>query len=298
MILSHLIGGLGNQMFQYACGRALALDRHEELRLDLSGFEDQSGLTPRQYRLGNYPIHATIATTDQLKPYLAPRTSLALANKILKKLWPRLQHKSGYAKEYRHGFHPEQIPSTEVVFLDGYWQDERYFSTHADMIRSELTLPEEAWSHIGHTLRDRIKQQRCASLHVRRTDYLKPENARYFALCTERYYRQAIEILREKNGIERLFIFSDDVEWIRSRLPRYIPHTIISDPQHGLSDMEELALMSQCDHHIIANSSFSWWGAWLNPSSDKHVIAPDTWYIHPRFEGHSPAAASWTKISL
>lgn len=280
MIIARLTGGLGNQLFQYAHGRARALACGEELALDISGYADQTNVTPRAYKLDTYPICARLATADEIRPFWPAKTGVRLLDRALTRLWPHL---------------PKRATTT---YLQGYWQDEKYFHDVTETIRAELTLPATALSVRARELAKEIQNVQAVSLHVRRTDYLQPNSARYLPLCTESYYTRALAHVRQQTSIEHVYVFSDDPEWAHRLLPADLPSTVVSDTTIGLADVEELFLMSQCKHHIIANSTFSWWGAWLNPSTTKIVVTPTPWFVHPRLKNQSPALADWVQLPL
>jgi len=262
MIVIRLKGGLGNQMFQYALGRRLALERKTSLWLDLTSFEDRTYSYARDYGLdafGTCPMH--LITTSRLS--LRDRLLLFLMR-------PALVPEKAY-----HAL--QALPPGRSLCFDGYWQREEYFAPVAKTIRKELQLKAPLAPE-----REKIAAQfdaSAVSIHVRRGDYVAaPEFTAYFGTCAVEWYDAAIAIIRDRVKNPRFFIFSDDPDWARANLPLRDHSALFIGPQPDKRDAEDLHLMSRCAHHIIANSSFSWWAAWLNPSPDKVVVAPKVWY--------------------
>ncbi|MFP5223893.1 MAG: alpha-1,2-fucosyltransferase [Acidobacteriota bacterium] len=253
-VLVRLLGGLGNQMFQYAAGRALA-DRHGvELALDLTAFETY-GL--RRYELDAFAIRARVATPEDLEPYAAPAARTF--------------------QEQCFSFNAGLPDLTPPVRLEGYWQSERYFQDIKDALRADFTLrrPLDA---PNREMLARIGDCASVSLHVRRGDYVSnPVTNEFHGVLGLEYYRAAVACVADREPEPHLFVFSDDPQWAQANLDLGHPATFVAhnDPDHGWLDMR---LMSACRHHIIANSSFSWWGAWLGSRPDGIVAAPRRWF--------------------
>ncbi|QAY95063.1 alpha-1,2-fucosyltransferase [Methylovirgula ligni] len=279
MIVIRLKGGLGNQMFQYALGRRLALERKVSLWLDLSSFEDRTYAFARDYGLDAFQTCAPRLIARSRLP-LYDRVALFLARPapVLEKAYHALQ----------------ALPPGRSLCFEGYWQREEYFAPVAETIRKEFQLKAPLAPE-----RQKIAAQyddSAVSIHVRRGDYvLKPEFTTYFGTCAAEWYGAAIAIIRERVKSPRFFVFSDDPDWARVNLPLREHPVQFIDPRPDKRDAEDLHLMSRCAHHIIANSSFSWWAAWLNPMPDKVIIAPKLWYKGaPEIPVHVPA--SWLRL--
>lgn len=150
-------------------------------------------------------------------------------------------------------------------YLDGYWQSEKFFNESADLIRDDFKPSEET---ISKLIKTPLVDTNTVSLHIRRTDYVTSNG--YHPVQSMEYYNNAIDSIGDYDNI---FIFSDDLNWCKENLN--FKNMIFID---GFTDIEDLHLMSMCKHNIIANSSFSWWGAWLNTNLDKKVIAPSNWF--------------------
>jgi Glycosyl transferase family 11 len=265
-----LAGGLGNQLFQYATGRALAMQHGVPLWLDHSALDRHvAGETPRTFELDMFAIRAEAAPSTFMahirsSPSLLGRLTQAFAqDRIVRELGKRFQ--------------PSLLRHKPPVLLIGYWQCERYFEGIAAELRQELIpLAEPAPQNIR--LAELMCQAPCASIHVRRGDYVSDPSAnRFHGTCSPSYYTQAAQLLSDQHRVDRFFLFSDDLSWCRTNLT--LPGEVI--PVHHNQRQQsywDLWLMRQCHHHIIANSSFSWWGAWLNERPDKVVIAPKRWF--------------------
>jgi hypothetical protein len=277
VIIVRLIGGLGNQMFQYATGRALAVRSGAVLKLDVSGF---ATYPKRHFELNAFPIHAAAARQIDLDafPVLGDGNGgnwRARADRFLRR-YVRARPSGIYRERHFH-FDASVHQLKPPVYLDGYWQSEKYFGDCAELLRRELTplAPLEAENAAMAACIDAVN---AVSLHVRRGDYVSdPGVSSYHGTCSAEYYRNATELIAGKAKDIHLFIFSDEPEWARDNLHFAQPTTVVAvnGPQRGFRDMQ---LMARCRHHIIANSSFSWWGAWLNSSPDKIVVAPRRWF--------------------
>ena len=283
MITVSLIGGLGNQMFQYAAGKALAERHGVPLALDISGFRDYA---LRPFLLDRLLVPEAIAS---VQAEAAERPEVNFTRAKWKARIDRLLGKAGLPKlasspnEYREP-HFHYDPAFEAlgprISLFGYFQSERYFNSIAGNLRYWFS-PREPLGDAAMAALKRIEASRLpVSVHVRRGDYLKPGTHEVHGILGGTFYRQVFDRLEGVIGHEaEIFIFSDDpaaAEQVLSFIPDSRLNHVRGDPERPWEDM---ALMAHCRHHVIANSSFSWWGAWLNPSSDKIVIAPRAWFV-------------------
>lgn len=275
MIIINLKGGLGNQMFQYALGRRLALKNNDKLKLEIDGLDraNQIGDIYRAFGIGNFNIDKTIATTAEVKALKYPYG-------LVSKGWRFFAAKA--LKRNFITFHPAVLNWRGNVFLDGYWQSPDYFNDIRDTLLSDFTLSNPL-SPAGSTIANQIKTSTAVSLHVRRGDYIKnPRVMAEFGVCSLGYYQAAITHIKTRIVNPTFFVFSDDMDWVSENLDVGIEAVFVKDA--SISDSQELALMSQCQHNIIANSSFSWWGAWLNNQANKIVIAPTPWFESAQFD--------------
>jgi glycosyl transferase family 11 len=282
VITVSLIGGLGNQMFQYAAGKALAERHRVPLALDISGFRDYA---LRPFLLDRLLVPEAAAAV-QTEPSRKPETNFTRAkwkariDRLLGKA--RLPKLASSPNEYREP-HFHYDPAFETlgprISLFGYFQSERYFNSIAGDLRDWFS-PREPLGAAAAAALKRIEASRLpVSVHVRRGDYLKPGTHEVHGILGESFYRRVFDRLESTIGHEaELFIFSDDpaaAEHVLSFIPGSRLNHVSGDPERPWEDM---ALMARCRHHVIANSSFSWWGAWLNPSPDKIVVAPRAWF--------------------
>lgn len=281
MIITELRGGLGNQIFQYATGRALAeLQNDPVLKLGIAGYESSqpSGDTFRSYRLKFFNIKAQPATTEEVKSYKYP---LGIISKIKRGIDKKIFRK------FYMDYHPELMQNKNLKYLDGFFQSEKYFSNIREKLLTELTLkPEFISTDMISVERDMMDCESPISLHVRRADYVtNAQNKAHFGAPTLDYYKEAIRYMAEHVQNPTFFAFSDDIDWLKQNIDFGNNKVIyVSKPsgEKGLQDYEELILMSKCKHHIMANSSFSWWGAWLDQNPSKIVIGPKQWTVNPK----------------
>jgi len=292
MIITKLRGGLGNQLFQYAIGRQLAENQHTELKLDLSFFADQAGVTPRAYKLRVFKITAAIATPDDENRVLGTPSW----RPIKRRLWKMgldLFHWN-YRRENTFGFHPDILKFDRSVVLEGYWQSARYFDSIRSLLLQEITLKEEYVSSANKELTTQIRSTISVAVHVRRGDYVASQIInQQFGLCSLSYYNDAMRLMKEKLELPVFYIFSDDIDWCKQHLDS------LGCPMHfifGNPDFEDLILMSTCNHQIVANSSFSWWAAWLNQSIDKQIIAPKQWFLDPALDTSEVVPSEWIRL--
>ncbi len=289
----YLKGGLGNQMFQYAAGRRLARLHGVPLKLDLSWFDALSGVTPRSYALNPFSIDAETATDQEIARLYQPpadriRSFLNLINPCYRKTHIRGQNSS---------FDPAILRLFDNVSLDGYWQSEKYFSDIAPVIRSDFMVREEP-EGLNWEFASIIKGCNAISIHIRRGDYVTDAKiAAKHGTCSSDYLLKGVELIMARVERPHFFVFSDDPAWVRKHFS--IPHTMTLVDYNGPDQAhEDLRLMSLCRHHIIANSSFSWWGAWLNPRPDKIVIAPLRWFSNLATDTSDLIPSSWLRITV
>lgn len=263
MIITALNGGLGNQMFQYAAGRALAFRLNVELKLDLSSYERQTDplVAKRRFSLDNFEITAGIARDEEVEIFKKPKILTGLFNK------------KTYFKEKGMNFNNEFQDLSGDVFLDGYWQSEKYFSEIRDILHEEFQLKDK--EELTRVFPKELEGSDSVSIHIRRSDYItNPTAANVLGFIGIEYYKKAIDYIRGKIQNPKFFVFSDDISWVKKNLDTGVN----SYYMEGNPDHIDLSLMNLCKNNIIANSSFSWWGAYLNLNPEKIVIAPKNWF--------------------
>jgi len=297
MIIVKLIGGLGNQMFQYAVGRRISLHYGFKLKLDLSSFEDGSKNiteTPRDYALKYFNIKAGIASKLEIDKF--KQNSIDIEDLKKNDLTFVLNFfKKKYIKENEFNFNSLILSIKNNVYIDGYWQSEDYFKDISNKIKKEISLKKE-YLFDDKNILDKISGSNSISIHIRRGDYVgNSETNKFHGTCPLSYYKNGIDyIVNNTKEKPHLFIFSDDAEWVKNNLKGDFQITYVAD--YKLKDYEELIVMSKCKHNIIANSSFSWWGAWLNENKNKIVVAPSRWFAIEGLDTPERIPGSWHKI--
>ena len=266
MIITKIKGGLGNQLFQYAVGRALSLHHKVPLKLDLTVFDTYK--LHNGYRLDQFAIQADIAAENDI-------INLKGGNNVLFSALRKagLFKRKSYFKEKRSSYFDARVFKNKFVYLDGYWQNELYFSNIREVLLRELS-PINSMNDLGCDYLEPINKCNSVSLHVRRGDYLNLKNINVLDVD---YYMKASEYIRKNIEKPTFFIFSDDLDWCKKSLG-FLDGCIYVDRTQ--TEIDDLQLMSFCRHNIIANSSFSWWGAWLNQNPRKTVIAPKDWMLN------------------
>ena len=257
MITVKLLGGLGNQCFQYAYGLALK-EKGYEVQYDRSSLVEG---THREYSLGYFGIEAV---TERSGPQIYENTMRYCAGNLM----------------------PED-PSTMV----GYWQSEKYFNDIEYTVRQGIRTALENTRSVSAPftlISKEIYRSAGIGVHVRRQDYVGLQA--FHGMPTLDYYREAISTIRTRTNSARVFIFSDDPEWCKQNFPE---HTVVE----GTTKYEDLRLMSRCKHMVLANSSFSWWGAWLGDDSlGRTVIAPKQWFTDPNTDYSDIVPERWVKL--
>ena len=284
-VIVRLIGGLGNQLFQYSTARAVAYRNDVELLLDIREIMDSGGSW--RYTLKHFDISARIAKHTELPP---PRST-----KSRYLLWRYFGSNPKFIRERGLGLNSKLMAIGPGCYLHGYFQSETYFSNISDLLRSELkiiTPPNQSNANILNQIVD----NNAVSLHIRRGDYLSTAGKCTFASCGLNYYANAITHIAEHAGELVIYVFSDEPEWARDNLNFNFP-IIISDQNADCLDFEDIRLMSACKHNIIANSSFSWWGAWLNPNPNKIVVAPQSWFASEHPDNPDIIPPHWLRIA-
>ncbi|MDE7018423.1 MAG: alpha-1,2-fucosyltransferase [Lachnospiraceae bacterium] len=276
MIIIQMAGGLGNQMFQYALykqfismGKSVSVD-------DEAGFREDAQRNPA---LAAFGIVYERAARDEI--IRITDSSMAFMARVRRKLFGRNNH--SYFEEDKI-FQP-QIFGWDDVYLEGYWQSEKYFADVAESLKTEYGLDSVLHNKTqGYGLSqqammylEQIERTESVSIHVRGGDYRLPQNQALFGdICTKEYYRQALEIILAKHPYSRCYLFTNDRMWTDKWLGEYTENMVLVDWPKA-RDYEVLTLMSRCKHNILANSSFSWWASYLNDYEDKMVIAPEKW---------------------
>jgi hypothetical protein len=268
MIIVRLQGRLGNQMFQYALAKSLQASGKnvtmDSSMLKYDGNHNELGLFERvksEFREADPSDVSRLGDCNKSVLYKVKRKTLG--------------YKKTHILEKNYAY-DASIFDMDNVYLEGYWQTEKYFKNVEEQIRTLYKFPMFI-DKSNIDLADIIKSENSVSLHIRRGDYLSEKNAPMHGnICNNVYYENAIKYIKERVDNPVFFIFTDDTEWARQKY-KGVEYTIV-DQNHADNSFRDMQLMTMCKHNIIANSSFSWWGAWLNSNKDKIVIAPPKWF--------------------
>ena len=301
MIIVRIIGGLGNQLFQYATARNISIKKQVPFRVDTSFYNNvrYRGI----FRLTHFNTFIQEATKEEIER-LTTEPSSSFYARICRKL--RLSgkfYKKTHIIEDRRCNTDKRIINCEGnAYIDGWFQNEEYFREIRDVLLMECTLIKDPGTQFQDVQLE-IRNNESVSIHFRRGDYL---TNKYFGAVPINYYYQAVKFINENIKQPVYYIFSDDIEWVKNNFKidgtaNYLdPETEKTSIYHTENDFEELILMKHCKHNIIANSTFSWWAAWLNTNPGKIVIAPKRWYDNPhaqkRFEKGSLKVPHWIYI--
>jgi hypothetical protein len=271
MIIVKFQGGLGNQLFQYAFGRAVSKRLNTSLGLDTNWFRKSKN---REFELDTFNVEG----------------------KKIGILWRFFHYKKmKMFQEKTPNFDSEALKISDNSLLEGYWQSEKYFKDIQSELRQELTLKHS----LGKTAEEwaqKIKKTESVSVHIRRGDYLDPKHADILGVIPLSYYENAANFLIGKNQRFIFFIFSDDIDWAKENIHLPGQSEFVSDGNRKIQPKEEMILMSICKHNIIANSSFSWWGAWLNTHSEKIVVSPKKWFLDEKRIPQDLIPSSWIQM--
>lgn len=294
MIITKLQGGLGNQLFQYAVGVQVSKRLNTTLKLDLSDYETQGNI--RSYKLDAFNIDATIATNDELQKFdlKQKRITSIKGYRFIKKFIPF--NWFPITNEPHFHYAPKIESLNDNHLLIGYWQTEKYFAGIIPELRKQLTLKNN-WSEQAQLYATQMSKTNAVSLHIRRGDYVSvPKFAERFGTCSPEYYQQAIAHLLSEINDAHFFVFSDDLDWVKANQQLFNGCKQITYIENTATDYEDLVLMGKCQHHILANSSFSWWGAWLNPSAQKIITAPKIWFAGLPYNTTDLIPSTWIRI--
>jgi hypothetical protein len=286
MIIVRITGGLGNQMFQYAYAKSLE-QKGYEVKIDTSAFETYK--LHGGYQLDKYDIDLEISTKQENKKYYS--------NSLLSKVLRRMGVETSKAIREKSLLFDENFLNIEDNnYIEGYFQSEKYFENMRDVLLKQFTIKEELLKYTKEIEKKIQNSLNSCSLHIRRGDFVNSDNINIHGSCDLEYYKRAIDHLEEKIDSIGYFVFSDDISWCKENLN--LSNAIFVDSKEKRIPHEDMYLMSLCSHNIIANSSFSWWGAWLNQNEEKIVIAPKRWFADDEMQKQSKdiVCESWTRI--
>lgn len=287
MIIVNIVGGLGNQMFQYAYARMLA-EKGLEVKIDIRDFNEYT--LHGGYFLDRYNITLKVAAQDDLQPFFNP----GIISRFLRKMGGK---KPEFKWERSLNYSRDFLTVNDHTYLKGYFQSENYFKHIREILITEFSIKEEVSAFFKETESRIHDLGTTCSVHIRRGDYVNdPTTNQVHGTCDLDYYQRAMDLVRGKSDGLKFLMFSDDIPWVKEHISG--PDILyVEGPENNIPH-EDMALMSKCKHNIIANSSFSWWGGWLNQAPGKIVISPARWFADPAKESQSGdiRPGSWMKL--
>ena len=273
-------------MFQYAAGRALSLRRGVDFCIDRRAFSE--------YKTHSFGMNCFKAQLKEVPQNLLPKPpGEGRIRRLLRKIVPSPLK---VYRESRFNFDPHVLDLPDNSYLDGYWQSEKYFVDYVDQIRMELDVRPTP-SNTNSLWLDQIAKTHSVSLHIRRGDYVSSRSAaELHGTCDLTYYLKAVDHIRDVTGIDPVvFVFSDDLDWVSANLKLRFQVNLVRD-NNASTNYEDLRLMTACRHHVIANSSFSWWGAWLDGRKDSITVAPARWFLADTLEAGDIVPQRWVRL--
>lgn len=273
MIIVDLKGGIGNQLFQYAAAKVFSIESNRKLLLDVGWFSSQN---KRRFQLNKFNVSYEALIGEN--------------QKFITKILNSLQYKIGSHVVNSRYLEGGIESRKKVIRMRGYWHNLRFFKNHREYLLKEFTLSEKEQKNYVDVKRE-IKNSQSVAIHFRRGDFANsPAINRTHGTCSLDYYTEALKLISSKTNSDlRLYIFSNNISWVKNHFSTTYKTRYVSN-EH-FSDSEELSLMKYSKHNIIANSTFSWWGAWLNNNNHKIVISPKNW-----FQNHETSKEKIEKI--
>jgi hypothetical protein len=292
MIITRLIGGLGNQMFQYALGRALALRNRTELKLDLHLLLDRTplpGMVFRDFDLSVFRIRAEAAPKEEIpflyRMHMSGSLSIRLDHVRRRCVW-------NPGRERHFHFDSSVLRLRDGAYLEGYWQSPKYFEDIDHIIRDDFSFVTPMPAHVLE-LEKRIADSDSTCVHVRRTDFVG--TLRHDTVGMD-YFANAFRVIQGKVRRPEVFIFSDDIDWCKANLKFDCRVNYVGQEFAGVKCACYLWLMSHCRHFIIPNSTFGWWAAWMNVGPDKTVVAPKRWFTDEDINTSDLIPRTWIRV--
>ena len=271
MIISQINAGLGNQMLQYAAGYCLAKDLNSTHKLDLTYYSSiPANHTKRKFELNFFNISSSSATEIE---------TLKLKGKKYSPLWLLNIINYIFFSKYWIDYPLQKYFGAKDLYLNGYFFSEKFFINYREQILKEFTLESKYRTREYIEIEDRInKDKDSVSMHIRRGDFITNKfAAKHHGILSQDYYKKALKTISEFHNRTFIYVFSDDIYWVQNNF-KFLPKSTYFVSKHKFNSAQEMTLMSLCRNNIIANSSFSWWGAWLNKNNEKKVIAPKKYY--------------------
>lgn len=297
MIISYIMGGLGNQMFQYAFGKSAACRFQASLKIDVSDytrFKSHNGFELES--VFNAKLEA--ATEEDFRQVLGWRGNKLIRQQLLNRSRGLFLPPNVFIQDLNKSAVDNVSSLRSPAYLHGVWQSQTYFEPIADHVRSDFVFATECTDE-DLRIREKIAASNSVSLHVRRGDYVSNSHTNsVHGVCSIDYYLRAINYLSQRYSNLSYFIFSDDIEWTKNNIEINAPVTFVAHNQ-GARAHADMKLMQACRHHIIANSTFSWWGAWLSKmwlQGQGSIIAPTRWAAKNTVATQETIPSSWVRI--
>lgn len=271
MVTVLLSGGLGNQMFQYSAGKALAERLNTSLHVDLYALNKKTKATSRYFELEVFGCDSVIVSTAKGKFFIKARPLIQKFRRFFRSL-------GFYSDTMAILYQPTIEKVRGDVYLSGYFQNEKYFKIYESTIRKDFTFSNDLQGQ-NKVLAEQMQSEQSVAVHIRRGDYISNQHAlSNFVTCDKAYYDNAIAYIKSQVENPVFYIFTEDFEWVKDNISFADSVVHYVDWNRGDDSYIDMQLMSLCKHNVIANSSFSWWAAWLNANLEKIVLAPAKWF--------------------
>lgn len=285
MIVTQIQGGLGNQMLIYAAGFSLAKDLKEKHKMDLSHYSTLNpNETKRTFELSLFNTTSEIANDIEISK---TKSDFKIINELNRTLMA-----------YAYLNYPlQKYFGVTNLYLDGHYNSEKFFKRYRNEILEEFTLRKDLQTREYLEIAKEMNQsQASVSIHIRRGDYITNKNAnKWHGVLDQEYYKNALNLVNQSNKNCCIYVFSDEIDWVKQNF-KFLPRNSYFVSKHKFNSAQEMTLMSNCKHNIIANSSFSWWGAWLNKNENKTVIAPSKWIVNKFARSSDIVPKEWYRI--
>ena len=290
MIIVQLKGGFGNQLFQYAAGLSLASYHNVAVKVDISALAkpDEQINTIRNFDLKSICLPPEIATQQEIDDLINSN----LFAKAIEKILPSYKRK--IYKEASFNFDPNFYNAGSHLYLKGYRQSERYFKKIKEKVQQQFVLQPQLTLHFKEKAKE-LQSTTSVAVHIRMGDYNDKQVMDYHGILSEDYYQSAFQHINARIKNATFYIFTDDVKWVKENM-EMPPSAEFVSGSITQNHYEDFYLMSKCRHQVIANSSFSWWAAWLNPNPQKIVIAPKKWFNNPSLDTTDLIPGEWKKM--
>lgn len=289
------MGGLGNQMFQYAAARTLSIKLKKDIKIDMTFLlhgQKQLDIAQRDYELDIFNIQADIATPQDINK------CTHLVNKVTDRIFPWFPF-NPYVKERKNHFESRLLSrKTKCIYLNGHWMSERYFVDESEDIRRDFTFKKSIIKP-AQEIMSLIRNTNSVCIQVRRGDYVSNATvAKVHGLSSKEYFTKGIEYIESRVRQPYYFIFSDDIEWCVDNF-NFLNNVFFVEKEisaYNATNSDVLQLMTLCKHFVISNSTFGWWASWLGSYESKIVLAPLNWFKDPSIDAKDVCPPGWIRL--